>query len=314
VRARQALTLWFDQIDDLCAWVSRSVSDLLPAGIREFGWRDDAEIVTMGEGGEPVHESIRQVSLFGATRLRSSSGSPMPKRMLVRLRADHQFRKCLTLSHSACRRGRRALVLRQNEFSPISAEDGRFEYRVTDAATRSGVELEIAMVRRAHLEALSGHAEAQSRPWEIVGDVSPDGASSFRFERSAHTALNAAGWRAVAVYLVLIFSLFSWAERAERQLAQRVEAREAVVAAARTVRDTHTLLGQLEVRAGARGAETDLSALLSGLAMASENAAPDAAIERVSLDGQGGLRLQISITSPEGVETAQVEQALGDDV
>lgn len=310
MRAREDLLRWAETAGAILGWAAARVRDSLPAPLRHAGWSDDADLARITETGALAVTGVRQVSWFGARRVRAGAPGRAGRRLVVSLPEHQQFRSQIALSASACRRGDRAIALRKAEFSPIPVQDAVFDHAFGAATDDGGADVDVAIARKSAVEDAAALAAARSRDWEIVGGVDTDGAPRFRFSRNEQ-ALHASGWgRAMLVYLLLVAALLAWSNRSEQDLAQEVRLQAATASATRDVRAARERLDRLEARAEFSRAEPRLGDVLSGLAQAAVDADPDDAIERVRLDGAGGLQLQVSRTSEDGVETAHRQQSL----
>lgn len=293
-------------VADYLAWCGQLIRAGLPAWLRELGWRVDADIARPDpdEPGGLRIEARRQVSLLGETRLVAAQDRPPASRLVIHWPHDRQYRKTIRVGRAAARRGRAALDLRRDEFIPVPPGEAVYGYRVAGDIDEIAIGVETAVARRREIDALAEIARKRSARWEIVGELTPAGATGFRLAGEAPLVPGGALMRGALVYIALLFALLAWSERGHRQEDALVAEQAAAVHSARELRDARDRFDLLTIRGDSAGSTVRLGAILDAMRQTADSVDDADAIERIRL-GADGLQVQVSRAGADGTVSTE---------
>ena len=298
-----------EALADYLAWCGQQIRAGLPAPLRELGWRVDADIARpdpeLGRDGGVHIEAQRHVSLLGETRLVSADGKPQASRLVIGWPRERQYRKTIRVGRAAARRGRAALDLRRDEFIPVPPGEAVYGYHVTGEADEITLGVDTAVARQREIDAFADIARSRSARWEIVGELTPAGATRFRFAHGASLLPGGALLRGTLVYVALLFALLAWSERGHRLEDALVAEQAAAVHSARALRDARDRFDLLTVRSDTADPTVRLGAILNALRQTADTVDDADAIERIRLRADG-LQVQVSQADADG--TVSTEQ------
>jgi hypothetical protein len=233
------------RLGSLFDWAITIARATLPKPLRELGSRPSAQLLKLDADGELVDVGALYKSVLGEPQIRPAKADTSSGKAIVRLAASAQYRRRLTLSREAFRRGRTALELRLNELSPLPPGDAVFDLRVLSSPASDGVDVEVAIARRSQVEELAKMLGGTGKRWAIVGDIEDNGAVRFQFEKNEIGFDSRKTWSFIRPLLLLaavLFACFAWVDRSAREL-DGLQTRQAeLVVSARQLRDVSGLI------------------------------------------------------------------------
>ncbi|WP_417484409.1 hypothetical protein [Maricaulis salignorans] len=224
----------------ILAWALATARASLPAALRNFGRQPDARLCRLGADARVTEAGVRYCSLLGEASLDAAADPGRTANLQLELPETDQYRRVLTVSDSVARRGRAALELRLNEFSPIPVEQASFASRIVAPLEAGGYQVEVSVIRTQRLEqAIEALPEARGH-WSIVGAVDASGQPGFQFAsgqsaRAGHQIGRGPGMLALVAACVL--ACMAWAERFSREADGLELQRAELISFARGLRD-----------------------------------------------------------------------------
>tara|TARA_R110002124_G_scaffold48407_11_gene143040 strand:+ start:466 stop:1437 length:972 start_codon:yes stop_codon:yes gene_type:complete len=224
----------------ILAWALATVRASLPARLRHFGRRPDARMCRLGEDARVTEAGLRYRSLLGEASLDSAADPARAANLQLELPEADQYRRLLTVSDSVARRGRAALELRLNEFSPIPVEQASFACRIVAPLETGGYQVEVSVIRAQRLDQAIQALPATRGHWSIVGAVDASGQPGFQFARgqSVRAARQIGRGPAIlALVAACVLACMAWADRFSREAASLELQRAELISFARGLRD-----------------------------------------------------------------------------
>jgi hypothetical protein len=276
----------------ILVWALATVRATLPPAVRNLGRHPDARLYRMGAGDSLAETGLRYRSILGETSLGERVTGQEIQAVQIELPEADQYRRILSVSDNVARRGRAALELRLNEFSPIPVEQAQFAYRLLSPQEAGGYQVEVSVVRRSRLDEAMAARPANARSWSIVGDVDESGRAGFEY--AGGTAARRRGQigpgpRLVVVVSACVLVCLAWADRYSRQSEMLELRRSELIEIAHGLRDADTAIERAD-RARQAGAPTvPLGRVVAALRELGERAPEGLAIETLALDAPGSL-------------------------
>ena len=303
------------QAQSILGWALRTVRGSLPLALGNLAPHPDLALYRFTASSAMTVAGVRMRSLLGMTSLGEMRDGVVPDAALVELSAADQYRRELIMSESALRRGRAALELRLNEFSPIPVREAEFDYRVIGPA-EGGYAVEVSVVRRVRLEAAIAALPAGIRAWTIGGALDGQGQPEFSFASgSAATSAWSVSplWRFVALLAACVVVCLLWTDRFERDARMLELRRGELIEFARGLHDADLAIAGATTALDADPATVSLDSVVDGLAALAVHEPETQGVRRVDYDSRAGLIVEVIAPGDDGSQGATVfELELGD--
>jgi hypothetical protein len=268
-------------------WAIAVVRETLPNSVRIFGSRPRAQLFKLDPEGELESAGILYKSFLGEPRIGPDGGHVRITRAILALDDSAQYRRRLTLSHEAFRRGRSALELRLNELSPLPPGDVVFDYQVqSSSSSNAGVDVEIAIARRNQVEQISGMLGGTGKRWSIVGDIENNGAVRFHFlqnEDSPNLPRSMGFVRPLLLLLAIVFASFTWIDRSAREYEALQTRRLELLQSVRQLRDVGGLIATADRAAEAEEDAPYLTSVFETIQTTMEDGRADFDIAQINM-------------------------------
>jgi hypothetical protein len=303
-----------DQAQAMLSWALATVRESLPAALRNLGPHPDLALYRFTSTSGLTASGVRLRSLLGMTSRSEAPSGSVPGKVYVDLAETDQYRRELIMSESAVRRGRPALELRLNEFSPIPVNEAEFDYRVLGPVD-GGYAVEVSVVRRARLDEAVAAVPTGARAWTIGGALDAHGQPGFRYASgSSETSAWSIGplWRLVTVLAGCVIVCLLWTGRLERDAAMLDLRRGELTEFARGLRDADLAIADARTALGADQAVVSLDSVVAGLATLAQHEPVTQGIRRVDFDADAGLIVEAVALGDDGEESlVRFELGLG---
>ena len=286
-------------------WLGEGLNVFVPAQIKQIGWRSYAQLIELGADDKQSVCTIQRALLGGRKRVPTEHDDQLP--LIIALPDEKLFFTELTLPAEAAGMAEKAVKLRLDEISPISAENVAIAFGGQIKGNDGRILVKLALARKNELQDLRSQYSA-TNIIQMGARADHNGVLEYEF-RDVDTN-NQRNQRAKAFdYGVLLISIFvlSWA--ADFHLANRLGVLEARETSLReTLRQQRPLLALFDEKSIALLRQHSSRKLQSVLELAGKRAATlpaNARLENVTFtNGQLSMEGLISsdtvlATSPE---------------
>ncbi|WP_417498120.1 hypothetical protein [Maricaulis sp.] len=306
-----------DQLRLTFGWALATVRATLPRAIREFGRSPDARLARLGPDNQLIPVGVRYRSWFGETCLGEGMAGAEPPELQLELPDSGQYRQVLKVSEGVARRGRAALELRLNEFSPLPVDQARFAFRQLAPPVGGRCEIEVAVIRASHLQQAIDALPGSAVRWSVVGAVDAAGEPGFRFAAGSAGRRRRGIGRGPGLLLIIaacVMVCIAWADRFSREAETLELRRTELIGFARSLRDAELGI-ELAERAMQGGApNVPLDRVVEALRELGGRAPEDLTIRTVALEPPHSL--VIEGPDPDTTDAAtltRLELPLGDE-
>ncbi len=262
-------------IVEVLAWAWRETAALLPDALAAAGATTRAQLITLDAAGAPASTAGAVKSWLGRWRYASKPGRD---EAVILMDSSKVLMRSVRLSPLAARDPDAAIRLQAETLCPIRHEDAVMSI----ASSRpnpagDGVMVDLAIARRADVEAAAGLAADRAARWRVAADFGSEGAlgvfASGAPERPASPVL-----MALLAGLGVLTALTALDVRLARDADALAAQRDALLAEARADRAAAENLNTPEARAASYPRLTDVLREIGGPG--------DARIEVVIVDGR----------------------------
>ncbi|WP_417482705.1 hypothetical protein [Maricaulis sp.] len=306
-----------DELRHAFGWALTAVRATLPRMIREFGRGPDARLARLGKENELIQVGVRYRSWLGEASLGEGRAGNEPAELQLELSDAEQYRRVLTVSEGVARRGRAALELRLNEFSPLPVDQARFAFRQLSPAVGGRCDIEVAVIRAARLRQAIDALPRSAARWSIVGAVDASGEPGFRFATgSAGGGRRGIGRGAGLVLLVAVCVLVcvAWADRFSREADTLELRRTELIGFARGLRDAELGIERAELAMQAGPASVPLDRVVEALRDLGLQAPEDLTIRTIQLEPPHALVIEgPEADTADSTAVTRLELPLGDE-
>ena len=271
----------------ILAWALETARATMPAALRNLGRNPDTRLCRLGAETSVTEAGVRYRSLLGEVSLGDAGGGANPANLQLELPDTDQFRRVLTVSDSVARRGRAALELRLNEFSPIPLDQASFACRLVAPMETGGYEVEVSVIRTQRLDqAIEALPEARGN-WSIVGAVDASGQPGFQFAsgqsaRGGRQIGRGAGLLVLVAASVLV--CIAWADRFSREADSLELRRTELIGFARGLHETDLEIQRAEQAIQAGADSVELGRIVDALRTLAMQEPADLTIQTIALE------------------------------
>ena len=294
---------WIHRASAILGWALATVRATLPPAVRNFGRHPDVRLFRLDLQDGLAEAGIRYRSLLGEVSLGDASAGARPADVQLELPEADQYRRILTISESAARRGRPALALRLHEFSPIPVEQAEFAFRLLAPREAGGYEAEVSVIRSARLQQAIDSLPGDAGSWSIVGAVDAAGQAGFHYGAlSSARARQHIGLGPGLLVLGFAFVLvcLAWSDRFSRQVETLELRRIELIGFARGLREADLDIERADSARQAGAATVRLDRVVAALRALGLREPEGLGIRTITLDAPAMLVIDGPATDAEG--------------